>query len=84
MAETVSVGGYAITQELLESIFDAMRAHHWLGIPPLYRPSIGRFCPVKGPEATLDQVTYSLIADGTITRLGWFRDLFKTEKPRLF
>lgn len=84
MAETVHVGGYAVTQEALERIFDALKEHHWLAIPPLYRPSIGRFYPTKGATATLDQVAYDLMADGTITRLEWFRDLFNTEKPKLF
>lgn len=83
MTETVTVAGITVTQEALERIFDALRAHNWLRIPPQYRPSIGRFGPTDGPTATLDQVAYDLMADGTLQREEWFRDLFR-RRPRLF
>lgn len=84
MAETVRVAGVTVTQQALEQIFDALRAHHWLAIPPQYRPSIGRFRPATKPTATLDEVVHELMADGTLMRQQWFRDMFDRRGKALF
>lgn len=74
MTETVEVAGTAVTQETLERIFEALRAHHWLAIPAGHRPSLRKFKRATGPVASYEQVVYDLMADGSMPR--WFQEQF--------
>lgn len=74
MNETVEVAGVSVTQETLEQIFDALREHHWLGIPAQYVPRLARFSPITGTTANYENVVHDMMADGTVPR--WFRERF--------
>lgn len=74
MSETVTVAGTTVTHEILELMFAELREHHWFGIPPQYRPSIGRLQPLRGCVGTLENVLYERMADGTMP--GWFKRQF--------
>lgn len=73
------MAGTTVTQEKLERIFDDLRAHHWLGIPQAYRPSIGKFHATEGCVGTYESVTYDLMTDGNMPK--WFKELFVWKEP---
>lgn len=79
MTEQVSVASTTVTQEKLERIFEALREHHWLGLPAGYKPSIGRFGPTDGPVASYEQVVYELMASNCLP--DWFKEQFVWQKP---
>lgn len=79
MANEVQVASTTVTQEKLERIFEALRQHHWLGLPAGYRPSLERFGPTDGPVASFEQVVYDLMASGSLP--DWFKESFVWEKP---
>lgn len=74
MQEIVSVGGLDVTQQVLERLFSACRAHHMLGVPSGYQPSLGLFGPIEGATATFEQVLYTYVECGSMP--DWFTDEF--------
>ncbi len=79
MTEQVSVASTTVTQEKLERIFEALREHHWLGVPRGYQPSIARFGPTDGPTASYEQVVHDLMAGNCLP--NWFKEAFVWAKP---
>lgn len=74
MPESVEVAGITVTPEVLQLMFDELRAHHWLSIPQQYKPRLARLRPTRGCVGTLESVVHDHMTDGTMP--AWFKRQF--------